>query len=75
MARASFLSDLKIIVDSVLRRWDNSMMESLLQRTFRIDDRASIPMIPEVETSLNYAARKLPAMELPISAKQGAGLL
>jgi lipopolysaccharide/colanic/teichoic acid biosynthesis glycosyltransferase len=30
MARATFLSDLKLIVDSVLRRWDSSVMESLL---------------------------------------------
>jgi lipopolysaccharide/colanic/teichoic acid biosynthesis glycosyltransferase len=30
MARATFLSDLKLIVDSVLRRWDRSIMEGLL---------------------------------------------
>ena len=30
MARASFLSDLRLIVDSVLRRWDRSFMEDLL---------------------------------------------
>jgi len=30
MARATFHSDLKLIVDSVLRRWDSSIMEELL---------------------------------------------
>jgi hypothetical protein len=29
MAKATFLSDLKLIVDSVLRRWDNSILEGL----------------------------------------------
>jgi len=32
MARATFLSDLKFIVDSVLRRWDNTVMESLYEK-------------------------------------------
>jgi lipopolysaccharide/colanic/teichoic acid biosynthesis glycosyltransferase len=30
MAKASFLSDLKIIFDTVFRRWDTSIMESIL---------------------------------------------
>ena len=30
MAKATFLSDLKLIMDSVLRRWDSSVMEELL---------------------------------------------
>ena len=30
MANATFLSDLKLIVDSVLRRWDSAILESLL---------------------------------------------
>ncbi|MDR3750201.1 MAG: sugar transferase [Terracidiphilus sp.] len=30
MARATFLSDLKLIVNTVLRRWDSSVMEDLL---------------------------------------------
>lgn len=30
MARATFLSDLKLIVESVLRHWDSSVMEDLL---------------------------------------------
>jgi lipopolysaccharide/colanic/teichoic acid biosynthesis glycosyltransferase len=39
MARATFLSDLKILVNSVLRRWDSSVMESLLDtEAFAADD-------------------------------------
>lgn len=30
MARATFLSDFKLLVDTVLRRWDTSVMESVL---------------------------------------------
>ncbi len=30
MARATFFSDLKLIVNSVLRRWDSSVMDGLL---------------------------------------------
>src|ERR1700683_698209 len=30
MAHATFFSDLKIIIDSVIRRWDCSIMEELL---------------------------------------------
>ncbi len=33
MSRATFLSDLKLIVDSVIRRWDTSYVESLLDTT------------------------------------------
>jgi hypothetical protein len=32
MARATFFSDLRLIVDSVLRHWDNAVMESLLEK-------------------------------------------
>jgi hypothetical protein len=40
MARATFLSDLKLIVDSVLRRWSGSIMEGLLHTgAFEAEDR------------------------------------
>jgi lipopolysaccharide/colanic/teichoic acid biosynthesis glycosyltransferase len=74
MARASFFSDLKIIVNSVLRRWDNSMMEGLLQKAFKQDDRETIFMAQEAEVVINRA-RKLPSMERPVSAEQGASML
>jgi hypothetical protein len=31
MANATFLSDLKLIIDSVLRRWDDSIIEGLFE--------------------------------------------
>ncbi len=40
MARATFLSDLKLIVHTVFRRWDSSVMENLLNTAaFEADDR------------------------------------
>jgi len=40
MARATFLSDIKLIVNSVLRRWDTSVMESVLNTgAFGAEDR------------------------------------
>jgi lipopolysaccharide/colanic/teichoic acid biosynthesis glycosyltransferase len=51
MARATFLSDLKLIVNSVLRRWDTSGVSHLLNiEAFEEADRAvlSIPSDPEV---------------------------
>jgi lipopolysaccharide/colanic/teichoic acid biosynthesis glycosyltransferase len=43
MARATFLSDLKIILDSVLRRWDSSIIEELLSTgIFKAEDRILI---------------------------------
>ena len=39
MASATFLSDLKLIVDSVLRRWDSSTIERLLTTwAFEVED-------------------------------------
>ena len=43
MAHATILSDLKLILDSVLRRWDESIMESLLE-DWMFEQRNSIPM-------------------------------
>jgi lipopolysaccharide/colanic/teichoic acid biosynthesis glycosyltransferase len=65
MARATFLSDLKLIVDSVLRRWDSSIMEELLNTgTIEVEDRTlfstasnpeavsiHVPMPPGVDRS------------------------
>jgi len=42
MAHATILSDLKLILDSVLRRWDESIMESLLE-DWMFEQRNSIP--------------------------------
>jgi hypothetical protein len=43
MANATFISDLKLIVDSVLRRWDESIMESLLD-DWAFEQQNSIPL-------------------------------
>ena len=43
MAQATFLSDLKLIVDSVLRRWDSSIGESLLA-TWAVEQGDGQPM-------------------------------
>jgi lipopolysaccharide/colanic/teichoic acid biosynthesis glycosyltransferase len=41
MARATFLSDLKLIVNSALRRWNSSFLEDLLKaRAFAAEERA-----------------------------------
>jgi len=74
MAKATFLSDLKMIVNSVLRRWDNSILEGLLYKSFKPDERGMIPFMANGEAVLNHAARKLPGMERPVSAEQGAGV-
>lgn len=42
MARATFLSDLKLLVDTVLRRWDTSTMESLL-REAQLQEEEAVP--------------------------------
>ncbi len=75
MAHATFFSDLKIIIDSVLRRWDNSIMESLLYGAFKPEDRGIVSRMPGAEVALNRAARKMPGMERPVSAEQGASML
>jgi len=75
MARATFFSDLKIIVKSVLRRWDNSIMEGLLHKAFKPEDKGWIPIPTNTDAALNRATRKLPSMERPVSAEQGAGIL
>jgi len=54
MARATFLSDLKLIVDSILRRWDSSFMEELLDtEAFEAEDSTMLSRAshPEVVSS------------------------
>ncbi len=50
MATATFFSDLKLIVASVLRRWDASVMERLLTKwAFELGNRAHIPAVADEE--------------------------
>jgi lipopolysaccharide/colanic/teichoic acid biosynthesis glycosyltransferase len=74
MARATFLSDLRLIVNSVLRRWDGSFMEALFHKAFNQGEREPICMVPEIGTALPWS-RKPPSMERPVSAEQGAGMM
>ncbi len=38
MARATFFSDFKLLVDTVLRRWDTSVMEDLMGGAILAED-------------------------------------
>ncbi len=73
MAQATFFSDLKLISDSVLRRWDNTILEGLLYKSFNAEEREATPFMANAEIALNHGARKLPGMERPTAAEQGAG--
>jgi lipopolysaccharide/colanic/teichoic acid biosynthesis glycosyltransferase len=50
MAHATFLSDLKLIVDSVLRRWDSSIVEGLLKSVeFEVKDCIPLSKVSEAK--------------------------
>ena len=71
MAHATFLSDLKIIVKSVLRRWDNSVMEDLLNtREFCALERAVQSEIPAPSRCIADVADTAP-MKLAILGTRG----
>ena len=54
MARATFLSDLKLIVNTVLRRWDSSLMEGLLNiGTFEAEDEMPLSSASDLKTVTN----------------------
>lgn len=70
MARATFASDLKIIMDSVFRRWDCSIMEQLLNDWAL--DRAETMVFPshcDSETSFLHPAI-MPQMDRPAPSGQ-----
>lgn len=75
MARATFLSDLKLIVDSVLRRWDSSVMEGLLN-TGAFEAEAKVLFSRESAASHPpVASPRLPippSMDHPAPAEQAA---
>ena len=69
MVRATFLSDLKLIVDTVLHRWDCSVAEDLLTGTFEADDR----MLRSRAIDLEVDSTRMPMppnVERPASAEQ-----
>ena len=51
MARATFLSDLKLIFDSVLRRWDSSAIEGLLNAAALVAERRVSPRASDPEAA------------------------
>ena len=53
MARATFFSDFKLLVDTVLRRWDTSVMENLMSGAILSEDGdASVPVIAHTHVSI-----------------------
>jgi lipopolysaccharide/colanic/teichoic acid biosynthesis glycosyltransferase len=57
MAEATFTSDLKLIVDSVLRRWDTRIIEELLTNwAFQQDEGILLPTAAEPEGTYSHAA-------------------
>jgi lipopolysaccharide/colanic/teichoic acid biosynthesis glycosyltransferase len=60
MARATFVSDFKLLVNTVLRRWDSSLMESLLSEALLTEgDRSAIPIVPRNHMSMMGADHSL----------------
>lgn len=61
MAQATFFSDLKLIVNSVLRRWDGTVTDSLLEETLETASRA-------------HDSRPQAAEPIAVCAAEGAGI-
>lgn len=57
MAQATFLSDLKLIVNSVLRRWDSSFADSLLEAEARMRQERIESLPPAKPVSLRTGTR------------------
>ncbi len=79
MAEATFLSDLKLIVKSILRRWDSSIVEDLLQhaplemghgdkrsRTAALPSAHSAGLVPSHLHAITPAEASIPLKELAI---------
>jgi lipopolysaccharide/colanic/teichoic acid biosynthesis glycosyltransferase len=70
MARATFSSDFKLIVDSVLRRWDSSVMEELLNAgAFEEEDRMQLARASHPEAA-SARVPMPPNVDQPASAEQ-----
>jgi lipopolysaccharide/colanic/teichoic acid biosynthesis glycosyltransferase len=53
MARATFFSDFKLLVDTVLRRWDTSVMENLMSVAILAEDSdAHVPVMTHTHVSI-----------------------
>jgi len=53
MARATFGSDFRLLMDTLLRRWDTSVMESLMRGALSIEDgHVAVPVVTHTHVSL-----------------------
>ena len=60
MARATFASDFRLLVDTVLRRWDSSLMESLLAEALLAEENETPhPVANRTRVSLIVNERRL----------------
>jgi lipopolysaccharide/colanic/teichoic acid biosynthesis glycosyltransferase len=73
MAHATFRSDLKLIIDSILRRWDTSVMESVL-KTAALDAEYGMQLLraPVPENLHHWIADTDLNVDRPATAQQGA---
>jgi len=70
MASATFLSDFKLIVNSVLRRWDRSIMEGLLNTgAFEAEDRMLLSRASDQKTAFTRVPMP-PSVDRPAPAEQ-----
>ena len=67
MSQATFLSDLQLLVNSVLRRFDTSILEALIvAAAFEIENGKALSKTPEIP-------RPVPRMPIPAGAAHPAG--
>lgn len=52
MARATFASDFKLLVDTVLRRWDTATLEALLHGKISMENNNVVPVITHAHVSI-----------------------
>jgi lipopolysaccharide/colanic/teichoic acid biosynthesis glycosyltransferase len=70
MASATFASDLKLIIDSVLRRWDTRVIERLLKTwAYEQGDRRMLSNMAEPEEALTHPTL-VPHMDRPATTKE-----
>jgi lipopolysaccharide/colanic/teichoic acid biosynthesis glycosyltransferase len=70
MASATFASDLKLIIDSVLRRWDTVVIERLLKTwAYEQGDRRMLSNMAEPEDALAHPTL-VPHMDRPATPKE-----
>jgi lipopolysaccharide/colanic/teichoic acid biosynthesis glycosyltransferase len=70
MANATFTSDFKLIIDSVLRRWDCAIIDGLLKTwAFEQGDGLLLSSMPDCENTFAHA-QKIPHVDRPASTEE-----